>query len=127
MTRGIDVTAVYPGTFDPITNGHLDILERALALFDKVIVAIGVNERKQPLFTVEQRQAFIRDAMAELGYADRLEFTSFSGLLVDLCREHGATVFGYYVHDPERYGVAEFDAAGKLVGLEEKPSAPKSN
>jgi pantetheine-phosphate adenylyltransferase len=92
MTRGIDVTAVYPGTFDPITNGHLDILERALALFDRVIVAIGVNERKQPLFSVEERHTYIRDAMAELGHHDRLEFTSFSGLLVDLCRAKGATV-----------------------------------
>src|SRR5690349_18506140 len=91
MTRGIDVTAVYPGTFDPITNGHLDILERALRLFDKVIVSIGVNERKQPLFTAEERIGFIRDAMAERGITDRIEFTSFSGLLVDLAKEKGAT------------------------------------
>ena len=59
------VVAVYPGTFDPITNGHLDILRRALALFDRIVVTIAVNPRKQPLFTVEQRIGFIRDA---LGY-----------------------------------------------------------
>ena len=92
MKPGIDIVAVYPGTFDPITNGHLDILERALALFDRVIVTIAINQRKQPLFTVEERIGFIKDAMTELGHADRLEFTSFGGLLVDLCRERGATV-----------------------------------
>jgi pantetheine-phosphate adenylyltransferase len=92
MTQGIDVTAVYPGTFDPITNGHLDILERALALFDKVIVTVGANERKQPLFTVDERIGFIRDAMSDRGIADRIEYTSFGGLLVDLARERGATV-----------------------------------
>ncbi len=82
--------AVYPGTFDPITNGHLDILNRALALFDKVIVTIAVNQRKAPLFTVEERIQFIQDAMP---HADgRLEFASFDGLLVDFCRDHGATV-----------------------------------
>src|SRR5688572_24204213 len=89
MTLQIDVTAVYPGTFDPITNGHLDILERALHLFDRVIVSIGVNERKQPLFTVEERIDFIRGA---IGDQERIEYTSFSGLLVDLAREKGATV-----------------------------------
>ena len=82
--------AVYPGTFDPITNGHLDILNRALALFDKVIVTIAVNQRKGPLFTVEERIEFIREAMPP---ADgRLEFAAFDGLLVYFCRPSGATV-----------------------------------
>jgi len=83
------VIAVYPGTFDPITNGHLDILKRALALFDRIVVTLAVNPRKQPLFTVDERIGFIRDAMPE--YADRLAFSSFSGLLVDFCREQAAT------------------------------------
>ena len=82
--------AVYPGTFDPITNGHLDILRRALALFDKVIVMIAINQRKQPLFSAEERIAFIQDAMP--GADGRLEFASSDGLLVDFCREHGASV-----------------------------------
>lgn len=82
--------AVYPGTFDPITNGHLDILDRALKLFDRVIVTIAPNERKKPLFTVDERIAFIRDAMASAG--PRLEFESFEGLLVDFCRARGAGV-----------------------------------
>lgn len=84
------VVAVYPGTFDPITNGHLDILRRALALFDRIVVTIAVNPRKQPLFTVEQRIGFIRDALPD--YADRLQFASFGGLLVEFARSQGATV-----------------------------------
>jgi len=87
MTKPTSV-AVYPGTFDPITNGHLDILERALRMFDKVIVTLAVNQRKEPLFTAEERIQFIRDAMA--AYGDRLEFSQFDGLIVDFCIEHGA-------------------------------------
>jgi pantetheine-phosphate adenylyltransferase len=85
-----DSIAVYPGTFDPITNGHLDILERALKLFDNVIVTLAVNQRKQPLFSAEERIQFIRDAMPHAN--GRLLFESFDGLLVDFCRAHNATV-----------------------------------
>jgi pantetheine-phosphate adenylyltransferase len=63
MKDQVTTIAVYPGTFDPITNGHLDILERALRLFDHVIVTIATNLRKQPLFTAEERMQFIKDAM----------------------------------------------------------------
>jgi len=85
MTKPISV-AVYPGTFDPITNGHLDILERALRVFDRVIVTLAVNQRKAPLFTAEERIRFIHDAMP----TDRLEFAQFDGLIVDFCVKHGA-------------------------------------
>ncbi|HKA86658.1 MAG TPA: pantetheine-phosphate adenylyltransferase [Haliangiales bacterium] len=84
MTR----LAVYPGTFDPITNGHLDILRRSLKIFDRVIVAIGENVRKTPLFSVDERFGFIRDG---LGDVSRVEFDTFSGLLVDFARRRGAT------------------------------------
>jgi pantetheine-phosphate adenylyltransferase len=84
------VIAVYPGTFDPITNGHLDILERALNLFDHIVVTLAVNPRKQPLFTVDERVGFIRDALPK--HAARLSFASFGGLLVDFCREQKASV-----------------------------------
>ncbi len=89
MTQSHSV-AVYPGTFDPITNGHLDILERALHVFQRVIVTIAPNERKKPLFSVEERIRFIRDAMP--GFAGRLEFEAFEGLLVEFCRAKGANV-----------------------------------
>jgi pantetheine-phosphate adenylyltransferase len=83
-------TAVYPGTFDPITNGHLDILARALKLFDRVIVTVATNPRKAPLFSADERIRFIRDAMASAG--DRLELEKFDGLLVEFCTSRGATV-----------------------------------
>jgi pantetheine-phosphate adenylyltransferase len=79
--------AVYPGTFDPITNGHVDILRRSLALFDHVVVAIATNPRKQPLFGIAERHAFIAEALA----ADpRIALDTFDGLLVDYCRSRGA-------------------------------------
>lgn len=84
------ITAIYPGTFDPITNGHLDILNRSLALFDRVVVALATNPRKSPLFTEEERIEFIRAAMDD--YGDRLAFDSFNGLLVEYCRNKGARV-----------------------------------
>lgn len=87
---GQSTVAVYPGTFDPITNGHLDILTRALALFDRIVVTIATNPRKQPLFSVDQRIGFIRDALP--GYLDRLDFAAFDGLLVEFCQARGARV-----------------------------------
>lgn len=80
--------AIYPGSFDPITNGHLDILERALRLFDRVIVGLAENVRKQPLFSAEERAAMVR---ASIGAEKRVEVDSFEGLLVDYARRRGAT------------------------------------
>ena len=81
--------AVYPGTFDPITNGHVDILRRSLKLFDRVVVALADNVRKQPLFTLEQRHAMIVDA---LGKDTRIEVDAFQGLLASYCQRKGAAV-----------------------------------
>jgi pantetheine-phosphate adenylyltransferase len=83
------VIAVYPGSFDPITNGHVDILRRALALFDHVVVALAENVRKQPLFTLDERAAMIRSAVE---HDPRVEVDAFSGLLVDYVRRRGARV-----------------------------------
>ena len=79
--------AVYPGTFDPITNGHADILRRALKLFDRVVVALADNPRKQPLFSLKERKRMIRKT---LGNDPRVEVDSLSGLLVDYVRRRGA-------------------------------------
>jgi pantetheine-phosphate adenylyltransferase len=81
--------AVYPGSFDPITNGHADILRRSLKIFDKVVVALAENVRKAPLFSLEERRTLISEALQ--GHA-RLEVDAFSGLLADYCRARGATV-----------------------------------
>ena len=79
--------AIYPGSFDPITNGHLDVIQRASRLFDEVLVAVAENEQKQPLFTVEERSVLLKRAVAEL---PNVRVTTFKGLLVDLVRETGA-------------------------------------
>ena len=79
--------AIYPGTFDPFTNGHLDITERASRLFDKVIVTIARNTKKAPLFYVEERIIFIKDAIENL---PNVSTDSFEGLLVEFAREKKA-------------------------------------
>jgi len=81
--------AVYPGTFDPITNGHVDILRRSLKIFDRVVVALAENVRKAPLFSSEERHRMITEA---LGRDARLEVDAFQGLLADYCRRRGAAV-----------------------------------
>jgi pantetheine-phosphate adenylyltransferase len=83
--------ALYPGTFDPITLGHLDVLERALAVFDRVEVVVAVNDAKTPLFSLEERLRLIRECVAGLAGGDRVDVASFKGLLVDHARARGAT------------------------------------
>jgi pantetheine-phosphate adenylyltransferase len=80
--------AIYPGSFDPITNGHLDLIQRGARLFDRLIVAILRNESKAPLFSVEERAEMLREAVA--GYAN-VEVDSFDGLLVDYAVSRSAT------------------------------------
>jgi len=85
MTR----IAVYPGSFDPPTRGHTDLVHRSLALADRVIVAVARNSTKQPLFTVEERLEMLREVA---GGESRVGFEAFDGLLVDFARERGATL-----------------------------------
>ncbi len=82
------VTAIFPGSFDPITNGHLDLIHRALTMFDKVYVAILVNASKSPLFGIQERLHLVRESLD----SDRVVVASFQGLLVDFAREVGAGV-----------------------------------
>ena len=79
--------ACYPGSFDPVTNGHLDIVERATGLFDEVVVAVLENPSKRPLFTVEERVDMLTEATAHL---ERVKIGSFQGLVVEYCRQMGA-------------------------------------
>jgi pantetheine-phosphate adenylyltransferase len=83
------VSAIYPGTFDPITNGHLDILSRAALLFEKVHVVVAVNVRKNTLFSLEERLELIRDCTTHLS---NVHVASFEGLTVDCLRRFGAEV-----------------------------------
>jgi pantetheine-phosphate adenylyltransferase len=83
--------AIYPGSFDPITNGHVDIVQRALTMFDRVIVAIAENVRKAPLFTVEERKQHILAALGD-GSRERIEVDAFEGLLVEYVQRRGARI-----------------------------------
>jgi pantetheine-phosphate adenylyltransferase len=85
MTR----IAIYPGSFDPPTRGHEDLIRRSLALADRVIVAVAVNPLKQPLFTVAERLAMLQGA---IGDESRVSYQSFDGLLVEFARRVGATI-----------------------------------
>ena len=81
--------AVYPGSFDPFTNGHLDVVDRALSIFDRVIVSVAANpEKRQPLFTVEERIKLIEESLKG---RKGVEVTSFKGLTVEFARTLGAT------------------------------------
>jgi pantetheine-phosphate adenylyltransferase len=78
--------AVCPGSFDPVTNGHIDVFQRAAAQFDEVTVAVLINKRKSSLFTVEERIDLLTEELAGVG---SIRIDSFHGLLVDYCRDHG--------------------------------------
>ena len=89
-TRRIRPTrrAIFPGSFDPITNGHVDLIERGLRLFDELVVAVGVNPAKKGWFDLEERIALVRASIGD----PQVQVVSFVGLLVDAAREHRANV-----------------------------------
>ncbi len=83
--------ALYPGTFDPITNGHLDVITRGLRIFDRLVVAIAENPGKRPLFTLEERVDMANIVIGELDERDRIDVTGFKSLTVEYARSVGAT------------------------------------
>lgn len=80
---------LYPGTFDPITNGHLDLIERAARMFDSIVVAVAESEKKKPLFSLEERVALVTEVTRHL---DNVEVSGFNNLLAFHCQEQGANV-----------------------------------
>jgi pantetheine-phosphate adenylyltransferase len=80
--------AIYPGSFDPVTNGHVDVVERARKIFDEVVVAVAHNDEKSPLFTLEERLDFLQQTLGKLG---NVRIAHFTGLLVDFAREQEAS------------------------------------
>lgn len=83
------VSAMYPGTFDPITLGHEDLVRRALRLFNKVVVAVAANPGKEPMFSLDERVDLVKTVLADM---DNVEVTGYSGLTVDFARDHGLQV-----------------------------------
>lgn len=86
----METSALYPGSFDPITFGHLDILQRATKLVDKVIITIAVNKRKEAVFTGDEREALLKKCIQGQDWAKRVEVEQFSGLLVDFAKAKNA-------------------------------------
>ncbi|MCR5345674.1 MAG: pantetheine-phosphate adenylyltransferase [Lachnospiraceae bacterium] len=82
------VKAIYPGSFDPITNGHIDIIKRASGLFDKLYVGVLSNSSKNPLFSIDNRVTMIKEAVGDIA---NVEVVSYDGLLVDYCKKNGIT------------------------------------
>jgi pantetheine-phosphate adenylyltransferase len=102
-------TAVYPGTFDPITNGHSDIIARASRLFSKVVVAVAANPGKQPVFELNERVKLAREALSDL---QNVEVREFDTLLVDFARECGAAVILRGLR-----AVSDFEYEFQLAGM----------
>lgn len=102
-------TAVYPGTFNPITNGHIDLVERASRLFDNVIVAIGVNKQKTTSLSTDKRVALARKVLA---HVDNVEVVAFETLLIEFVRQRGASVILRGLRT-----VADFEYEFQLVGM----------
>ncbi len=89
MPENVTRRAVCPGSFDPVTNGHLDIIGRAAQLYDELTVAVFVNQAKSSLFSVEERRELLEEVTAQYG---NVRIDSFEGLVVDYCKEHGIAV-----------------------------------
>ena len=87
MSVSMQKKCLFPATFDPITKGHVDVIRRAASLFDKLIIGIGINSNKQPMFTVEQRCEWIRNIFKD---DQRIEATSYHGLTINYCKEINA-------------------------------------
>ncbi len=85
-------TAIYPGSFDPLTFGHIDILERSVRLFDRIVIAILTNSQKSPLFTIEERLSIVREIVTPKYPDVEIEVDLFHGLLVDYAKRKNAQV-----------------------------------
>ena len=106
------VTAIYPGTFDPITNGHIDIAQRAAKLFDEVIIAVAERKVEKTLFTKDERLFFVNNLFSNIG---NIKSISFDGLVTDLAREKSARILIRGVRT-----ILDFDYEFKMAGMNKK-------
>ncbi|QPK62796.1 pantetheine-phosphate adenylyltransferase [Methylomonas sp. LL1] len=105
----MQITAIYPGTFDPITNGHLDLIHRASRLYDNIIVAVAESRGKQPLFTLEERVSLIEGVVGEFS---NVQVIGFNNLLVECSKQHGASVIIRGLR-----AVSDFEYEFQLAGM----------
>ena len=110
-------TAVYPGSFDPITMGHIDIIKRASVMFDKLIICVMSNAKKTPIFTPEERVELIKRATAGI---ENIEVTSYGGLLADFARQRGA---GFIVRGLRALSDFEYEFQMALTNRKLNPDA----
>ena len=104
--------AIYPGTFDPMTNGHINIIQRASQLFDGVVVAVANSAGKNPLFSLEERVNLATQAMSAV---NNVEVVAFEGLLVDLAKQHEATIVVRGVRS-----IADFEYEAQMAGMNQQ-------
>ena len=110
----MEITAIYPGTFDPVTDGHLDIITRAARIYDQIIVAVAMNEDKSPLFTVDERVALTRQVTANIA---NVKVIGFDTLLVDCAKQQGADVVLRGLR-----AVSDFEYEFQLAGMNRRLS-----
>jgi len=112
----VSKTAMYAGSFDPITLGHMDVIETSLDVFDHLVIAVGVHHGKVPLFSGAERLDMIETALDRWGVRDRVSTVTFDGLVVDAVRENGATVLVRGLRDTTDYNY-EMQLAGMNATL----------
>lgn len=105
----MNITAIYPGTFDPITHGHVDLAARAAKMFDRVVVAVAENDKKSPLFSLDERVAMARDALKG---TPNVEVIGFDTLLIDCARQTGSAVILRGLR-----AVSDFEFEFQLAGM----------
>jgi len=109
------VIAVYPGTFDPVTNGHIDIIDRAVCLFDKLIVAVASNKGKGPLFTATERIQLLQTSLKDHPHLIKIHVLGFDKLLIDFCQQQNANVILRGLR-----AVSDFEYEFQLSGMNRK-------
>lgn len=107
--------AIYPGTFDPVTFGHLDLINRASKLFDRLIIAVAKDNYKNPLFSLEERQKIINEEIAELSLGDRVSVEKFEGLLIHFAHQKNAKIIVRGLR-----AVSDFEYEFQMFGMNSK-------
>ncbi len=115
MTKFTKRTALYPGTFDPLTNGHLDIIRRACKLCDKLVIGVAMNAGKKPLFTLDERTDMVQEALADIKGDCEVEVLPFEGLLIHFVETVGASMIVRGLR-----AVSDFEFEYQMVGMNHK-------